>query len=332
MYKQNPPFCVQVELVEGCNFYCDFCGLQGIRAKAGGPYKFLKKNVAKKIATEMAEAGWNSRIEFAMHGEPTMHPERAEIVSIFREALPRNQLMMTSNGGGLVSKPGPLENIKALFDAGLNVLALDNYEAYKIVPKIMERSKKGLRKVGIKVTNYPQNIEASPHKRWPRDTKVVVVVADISTATVGSHASLNNHCGSGAPLDFSAVGKRCAKPFREMTTRWDGRVAFCCNDWRGVLEAGDVRNETMEEIWHGKVYKIMRKLLYHGDRSIPPCYGCNALSYRTALLPDHKGLETLGRASNKERAFVTELAEKGQRKPMTKPVKREWERGRKAKG
>lgn len=326
MRKQAPPFCVQVELTEGCNFYCDFCGLQGIRAKAGGPYKFLKPKIAEKIASDMADAGWNSRIEFAMHGEPTMHPERNRIIEIFRHYLPRNQLMMTSNGGGLLGKPGPKENIESLFEAGLNVLALDNYEAYKIVPKIIERLG---RKFYIPVAYYPQNIEASPHKRWKRGTQIIIVVADISTANVGSHASLNNHCGASAPLDFSAEGKRCAKPFREFTTRWDGRVAFCCNDWRGVLEAGDVRKESVEEIWQGKVYRIMRKMLYHGDRSVPPCHGCNALSYRVSLLPDHKGQETLPKANKAEREYVNALAAKGQRRPMTKPNKREWEGVRK---
>ena len=32
MNKQPPPFCIQVELTEGCNLACSFCGIAGILA------------------------------------------------------------------------------------------------------------------------------------------------------------------------------------------------------------------------------------------------------------------------------------------------------------
>ena len=35
----DAPFCVQVELSEGCNLFCQFCGLRGIRQ---GPMKNVK--------------------------------------------------------------------------------------------------------------------------------------------------------------------------------------------------------------------------------------------------------------------------------------------------
>ena len=36
--KQNPPYCVQIELTEGCNLACAFCGIASIRKNgANGP-------------------------------------------------------------------------------------------------------------------------------------------------------------------------------------------------------------------------------------------------------------------------------------------------------
>ena len=31
MKKQSPPFCIQIELTEGCNLACSFCGIAHIR-------------------------------------------------------------------------------------------------------------------------------------------------------------------------------------------------------------------------------------------------------------------------------------------------------------
>ena len=139
MIKQPPPFCIQVELTEGCNLACSFCGIAGIRdngangpkdirGKNSHPYKFLSLANAKVLAEKIVEARqehkWNPRIEMAMHGEPTMNPEYKEIVQTLREHLPTTHLQMTTNGGGLLR--GDLsENIDDLMKAGLNVLLLD---------------------------------------------------------------------------------------------------------------------------------------------------------------------------------------------------------------
>ena len=45
---------------------------------------------------------------------------------------------MTTNGGGLL-KGELVENIDRLMNAGLNVLALDNYDGIKICDKVRER-------------------------------------------------------------------------------------------------------------------------------------------------------------------------------------------------
>lgn len=335
-YKQEPPFCIQVELTEGCNLYCDFCGLQGIRGKKFKSYKFLTIATAKKLAKQIADAGWNARIEFAMHGEPTMNLYMLDIISIFRQALPNNQLMMTSNGGGLLRDPQVM--IESLFNCGLNVLALDSYESVKIVPKIedklyivdevpVEDGEKpvtySMNSDKFKVYRYPEDKDASPHKRWPKGTKALIIVKDISVAVNGVHATLNNHCGAGAPLNNKAAGKRCAKPFREISVRWNGAVALCCNDWRGVYKCGNVTKDSIEAIWQGAQFSAARKFLYHGLRVFPPCQGCDALSYRVGFLPDKKGQVSLPKPTTKDKRMVSH-ATSG--RPYTKAVKREWEK------
>jgi len=51
-YRQGNPYCVQIELVEGCNLRCDFCGLNSIRGK-DNDFKRMSTDTAQRIAKGM---------------------------------------------------------------------------------------------------------------------------------------------------------------------------------------------------------------------------------------------------------------------------------------
>lgn len=337
-YRQGPPYCIQIELTEGCNLRCLFCGINGIREKPG-KFKFMDLLTARAIATDLGflvqYEGWNPRLEFAMHGEPTMNPDCEEIIKIFRQELPKTYMLMESNGGGLIKDP--MENVLALFRAGITTLALDEYQNINFVPKIWnEMMKEGIGtgkyvKAGpnfkgmgtsIIMYDYPAcGPEGNPHQR--QNYTRLVRVRPIDESTSGTHATLNNHTGCGSPRNENAAGKRCAKPFREMSIRWDGGVAVCCNDWRGYLPIGNVIDTDIESVWDHPVMYAARRKLYAGERDFGPCAGCDALSYRPGLLPDHKGQEILDAPSQKDEDLLSAALAEG---PMTEPVLRPWEK------
>jgi len=313
---QEPPFCIQIELTEGCNLRCSFCGIQGIRTKLGG-YHYMTLEVARLLAEQIANAHWGSRLELAMHGEPTLNPQMIDIVAALRQRLPRNQLMMTSNGSGLCRDTEA--RIQDLFNAGLNILALDNYKAPAIVSRLLPAIK---RSFGHHY--YPQSgLQYSPHRRWPRATQIILIVQDISDATAGNHDSINNHCGAGGPLNNSAAGKRCAKPFRELSVRWDGSVAGCCNDWRGLYKIGNICHQPLDQLWQLPAMGALRVMLYHGQRVFKPCLGCDALSYRVGLLPDPTGQCKIQKPTKEDLETIHKAIEGA---PYTTPVLNVWEK------
>ena len=296
-FYQDPPNSIQVEFVEGCNLACSFCGIQSIReneadgpsnehGKASAPYKNLNIQTATRICKEIKRAGWNPRIEFAMHGEPTMHPFFIEMVGLFRKELPKTPLMMTSNGGGLLKDTE--DTVNKLMDAGLNVLFLDNYDRIKIVDKIKERY------TGPHpVYDYPADRAANPHRRRKVTDHDIVVGMDLTLATSGTHAQVSNHAGNAFPLNHEQDGKRCAKPFREMSIRWDGNIAVCCNDWVGWYKCGNVIDTHIDDIWQGEAFHAARTKLYNGQRDFGPCNGCDNTTLRNGLLPDRMGRKEL---------------------------------------
>lgn len=329
-YVQEPPNCVQIELVEGCNLGCSFCGLQHIRDNgANGPLKVNGKASAMKfmtpdtaavtahaLAAAVKDHGWNPRIEFAMHGEPSMHPDLVEFIGVFRAALPTLSFQLTSNGGGLLRGDGMNANINAVLEAGINVLCLDNYDGIKIVDKILHGYNGP-----YPVRKYPQDIKANPHQRRKPGTHEIVVIHDIVAADKGNHSVITNHAGASFPPNEKAQGKRCAKPFRELSVRWNGAIAMCCNDWPGRYKIGHV-SKGLEALWQGEGFMAARRALYHGQRVFEPCKGCDYLSYRVGLLPDHKGKATLPEPD--EQTWET-IRQHTAGEPYTPRVRRPWD-------
>ena len=323
--RQDAPNSIQVELTEGCNLACSFCGIQQIRDNgADGPswthgknskeYKFMTKETLYSIINTVKNSNWNPRFEFAMHGEPTMHPEYKEFIHIVRTSLPKASIMMTSNGGGLLGDVNT--KVNELMEAGLNILFLDNYERIRIVDKIKEKYNGP-----YQVIEYPQNPEGNPHKRKKPHEKIIVVGADLTIATSGTHAQVSNHAGSAFPLNHKQQGKRCAKPFRELSVRWDGNVAVCCNDWTGIYKCGNVNDYAkIDDLWNNDAFYSARVKLYHGQRDFGPCNGCDNTTIRNGLLPDRMGKQDLPLPDKTTNYFIDKACGGNSYTKAVKPV------------
>jgi len=322
---QDIPNTMKIELTEGCNLRCGMCGIQGIRESAGGPYKFMTVKVAERIASQMEEAGWTSKLEFAMRGEPLMNENAADIIKVFREYLPPAHIMLTSNSLPLLKGKGVAENVAALFNAGLNVLALDSYEASLKAIKQVRRY--GVQSNSIELFDYTDGEnKASPYTRVKANVKRIFIMQDMEKAVlagakVGTKIG-SNHAGVGMPPLKEPLTARCARPFREMAIYHDGSVALCCNDWRGKYMCGDILKEEIEEIWNGPVIDAARIHLYHRARNFAPCDVCSNTSFRVGLLPDKLGKKDMPKVSKASKAIVREV---GSAPYHTEPVKREWE-------
>ena len=282
----------------------------------------MTTETATRIAREIARVGWKSRIELAMHGETTKNPKVLELIAIFRKYLPENFMLMETNGGGFLGKSSEeiTQKVLAYFEAGLDTIGLDEYQKVSwgnIVRTKINRDV--LRENGISFHEYPSDPKGSPHTRTKN--KRLVIIAPIDLSEHGTHSTLNNHAGGGAPLDTSMMHERCAKPFREISFRWDGWVSICCNSWDGSFRIGNIHDLAIDCIWnHPRFYAARQKLL-HKQRTFSPCFGCNNKSYRVGLLPDKFGKETLPLPDEKTEKILQEAIADG---PLIKPVDRGW--------
>lgn len=317
-YRQHEPFLIEIEPTEGCNLGCSFCGLRGIREKGTGPQNFMTLETAELIANRIKESGWNSRITFCGHGEPTMNKDLLEIIKIFRKILPKHNMSLLCNGYGF--KHG-LFNIRTFLQEleriQFNSFALDVYSdkgdwtAIEDAPEYMERvviiGKDGegfnyTKRTPMRIALYPMEVDASIYR------------------------SLSNHCGAAAPLDYARKEIRCTKPFRELFIRWNGFVALCCDDFRGQYKIGFIKDfKKIDDLWNSPAFQSIRIMLYNGKRTVKPCLGCSCPPIRAGFLPDPSGRDK--EAMPEITADVIKECKKYyDEKGSTTIVKRKWEK------
>lgn len=325
--KQTPPFSIQIELNEGCNLGCSFCGLRGMREDGKEPWYPMKRETVERIISEVSRVGWHCRFIFSMHGEPTLNKNAVPIIRMFRKAFPKSVLSMMSNGYGIVhlnrQKRNIDETIKAFRDAGLNDLIIDYYGP-KGDAAVIETEVNAYNKVNPEDSFIVEHLQTGVKLYSSNSSGFRILFNPPIQNTPAINRHLCNHCGAAAPLDMSYNGKRCVRPFRELTFRYDGSVALCCNDFRGEYPIGNILTQSIEDIWYSKRFEAARILLYAGERTFTPCLGCNALSHRVGLLPDMKGQETMPEPTDKIRNFAKKVSKNNQ--PLCGTIyKRSWE-------
>lgn len=293
----NSPWSIQVELTEGCNLMCDFCGIWSIRSKPNQNLKFMTVELADKVSRNLNN--WikrGRRIEFAMAGEPTLNPNCDEIISIFRENYPKSQLQMTTNGIKLVQNFE--DAVKKFFDAGLNILVIDCYNNTKDL--FLKLSKEFSRKSDVVMIDfYHEEANFHPYRYNSNKGRYIILFDDITIVNGKKPIrKLLNHAGN---VDFTRaskygikrvdrpLSKRCSKVFRELVIKYDGAVPICCHDWKREMIIGKFPEKSLNEIWNSLEFNAVRQLLWRKNRNFAPCSRCDYNGgFRKGLLRDPK--------------------------------------------
>lgn len=283
------PWSVQVELVEGCTRLCSFCGLNGIRDAPASNYRYVSLDTAERTAHQVLDLCPGARIEFAMHGEPLVHPRAMHIFSLFRELLPRTQLQVTTNGATF--RKSMAHQVERVFASGIDIIVLDTY-----YPERDElRAAAAKLPSTITVKDFYDDLAPAGWSPWAnhhRKVRRMIVLLDDLEARDKEHAArvILNHAGSnpGRPVPPIPLAKTCTNPFREVSVTWDGSVNICCMDWKGEYTAGNVNSSTLRDIWYGPELEAARSMLQQKDRRFAPCARCDKGSgARSGLLPKY---------------------------------------------
>ena len=71
------------------------------------------------------------------------------------------------------------------------------------------------------------------------------------------------------------IGCEQNRPLERMHILYDGTVILCCQDWRREVVMGDIKENTIREIWDGEKYQKIRSLIYGRNKDcVELCKHC----------------------------------------------------------
>ena len=237
---------IDMNLTELCNRTCVFCP----RADENfypNQNLHMSMDLIGKIGAELEDLKYQGAIVLSGFGEPLLHPEILEIVSILSKNA---RIEIVTNGDHLST-----ELIRDLLGAGTAYLVVSMYDGphqIKTYSKMFEEADRGddfylLRDrwhsqedgFGLKLTNRAGTIDV----------------------------------GDQDPVD---VSHPCHYPAYSMTIDWNGDALLCVQDWNKKVKLGNIFSQSLIEIWVSTNLSKRRIQLAHGSRKLSPCALCNA--------------------------------------------------------
>ena len=200
----------------------------------------MSTGVFEKIVEELASINFTGTISLNGYGEPLLDKRLPELVSFAREKCPYAEIMFPSNGDFLTE-----ELLSKLLKNGLDYILISNYDDFE-KPNLVELCEK-----------YPAHIK---YRNF-----------NIIQAT---------NCGGVIFNRRNAFRCRpCLHPLVRVAVHWQGHIVLCCNDYYEKHVFGNVKNESILEVWNSDKFNEYKRILKRGDRAkVDICRNCDELT------------------------------------------------------
>ncbi len=270
VYKTRPNK-IAIELTSRCNLNCPFClvGQQNdLKSTAHSelPRQFgdISPELMQKIVNDAKQFGIEE-ILLTFQGEPLLHKKSVDFVKMTKDA----GLKATIFTNGLLLNP---EYSEKLIDAGLDriLFSVDGatQDVYKINRvggkfekvyqnmkdmRLLVKKKKSKMKMEwqfIVLKNNEHEIPLAKEMAKKIDVKLILK----TFAETMPELAPKNHKRTLQP-------KPCTDPYRQVFAYWDGRIVPCCYDLSGKEVQGNIKDQTLTEIWEGQTFTKFREML-----------------------------------------------------------------------
>jgi radical SAM protein with 4Fe4S-binding SPASM domain len=284
------PLAVFIEFTNRCNFKCSFCpeSLDEYASKAGGIHK-LSRELFSKICDDLLELGTVKVARFYGLGETLLHREAPEMISeaCFKGISERTEL--TTNGSMLT-----IYTSLKLVRSGLDYLRVSVYGTTKermneftqspISPeRILENlvSFKAIRGLYDKPFIYVKMVTEDQDEAARFKAMFSVAADEINIEP------MHNWTGEVRLTHILRPANKhvCPAPFYVLKINSDGIVNVCDADWTKATAVGDVKTETLKEIWNGVRMRKFR--LMHLERRRGENAACQNCDYINQGFPDN---------------------------------------------
>lgn len=312
------PFSVQIDVCTICNLKCNFCFHSDADAikRAGVKFGYMTYELFTKIIDDMKKSwgeGKVKKLRLFKAGESLLNPNICKMVEYAKQANVAELIEITTNGTLLNEEM----NI-GLIEAGLDILNIS-------VNGISEEQYKKTCNYNMDFTKFRAGIEHFYNNR--KNCKIFIKYSDIGYSekekeqfynlfedicdeifvenisanlwqdTNIGEAVLDRNLGTyGQVLEPKQV---CPFLFTTMVIDDKGICHLCCVDWKTEYILGDLKVESIGDIWRGDKLREFQKIhLRKKKDDIRICRKCESLSASTIDNIDNHADEILKRIEN----------------------------------
>ena len=292
---QGVPMTLSIEPTTACNLRCPECpsGLRSFTRPTGRLESDFFRSVIDQCYDTLIY------LIFYFQGEPYLNPDFLEMVS---HASDKNIYTITSTNGHFLND----ENARKTVESGLDRLIIsidgttqETYEQYRIEGKLdhVLAGARNIVKWKRKLKSHKpyvifQYLVVKPNEH--QIPEVYKLAKDIGIDEVKLKTAQIYDYKNGNPLipsidKYSRYEKgpdgtydvkydikdECWKMWHSAVITWDGCMIPCCFDKDAQHVMGDVKQDSLEDIWQSEPYQNFRKQLISGRGEIDICTNCS---------------------------------------------------------
>jgi MoaA/NifB/PqqE/SkfB family radical SAM enzyme len=249
------PDIVQIESTNLCNAKCVFCPRDEMHRRQG----IMDFDLFRKVVDECAALGI-THVRVHNYGEPFLDRELVEKVR-YAKSKGIAEVGMISNGS-LITE----DVARGMIDAGLDAINIsvdaggkEVFESTRLhldfdtvignVRTLARLRKESGRTHPKLILSFVRQNDSSDEQAFIDEWRTVADKIHITDL----------HNWAGTLNDRTEVQFPCYRLWLTFTVLWDGRVSMCCADFDGRHIFGDLRTQSIAEVWNSPLYRAARR-------------------------------------------------------------------------
>ena len=292
----STPWVIFVDPSDLCNFRCKFCptGDLDLMKKVGRRLKVMDFDLYKKIIDDICEFDKPIKVlRLYKDGEPLLNPNFVEMIKYAKDKGCSDKIDTTTNASLL----NPKRNLE-IVNAGLDRINIS-------IEGVNEKQYKSFSDYVIKYGRFLDNIGHLYDNKGDCEIFIKIngdtlteqeqldfymLYGDVCDSIAIEHTM---NCWTGFNMndvkqneEFGVYGQPikevevCPYPFYSISINSEGTASVCFLDWARKMIIGDVRVESVKEIWNGdRLYKYQEIFLRRERKTHTICFNCSQLSH-----------------------------------------------------
>lgn len=281
----STPFLLYIDPSSACNFKCEFCPTGHKELVRESEYRrgILDFDLFKKVIDGLREFDQPLKVlRMNKIGEPFVNKNLAQMIGYAKDSGLVKSIDLATNGALFTH-----ENLIAVINAGLNRLNIsleginaDQYLQYAKVKIDFDAFYNNIKwlydhkdscEITIKIPgNYLNQEQRDSFYQMFGDYCDRIFIEDL--APIWPAFDIEKNTSVKIDLSTSQYQQKlvykevCSYIFYSLAINADGTVSACCPDWDQKIIVGDMKQQSLKQIWNSKQLNDLRKLHLLGQR------------------------------------------------------------------